>query len=62
MTARGSEPSSGSGAAERREQLLHVRLGADRPLVERLEEVGRVLGRLLEQLALAHRRDSIGPS
>ena len=55
-------PSSGSGPPSARVELLDVRLGRDRTLVEGLEEVGRVLGRLREELAFAHLRDSIGTS
>ena len=46
--------------AERARAAPRRRLGRDRTLVERLEEVGCVLGRLREELAFAHLRDSIG--
>ena len=48
--------------AERADELLDVRLGRDRTLVESLEEVGCIRGRLRQELAFAHLRDSIGTS
>jgi hypothetical protein len=46
----------GQRAAERRPQLLDRRLRPHRPLVQRLEEIGRDVGRSLQEVARAHAR------
>src|SRR5262249_10059627 len=50
--------SFGQAPSQRGGELLYVRLGADRPRLQGLDEVGSVIRRLPEEVALVHCRDS----